>query len=157
MHFFSFIHLLNHTFQFLAIAFFLCGNLWGSELLDFSNRKALESKISDNGTVTLAWEKPESLEIKLEQSYSQDFGETFTRYKGTDPASVITGLPEGTHYFRISETGTPNWSAPLAVKVKFFPRWKLWLILSIGAVVVLATIAVIIIGHFTTKNEEANS
>ena len=40
------------------------------------------------------------------------------------------------------------------MEVKFFPRWKLWLILSIGAVVVLATIITIVVGHISTKHEE---
>ncbi len=122
--------------------------------MDFTDRAGLEDSVSDNGTVTLSWKKPEALEIELQQSDSEDFTESTIRYKGTDAASVLTGLPEGTHYFRIADAGTSEWSAPLAMKVEFFPRWKLWLILSIGACVVLATMGIIVVGHFTTKNEE---
>lgn len=122
--------------------------------MDFLEREILESNVSDNGTVTLSWGNPESHDIEIQQSSSSGFEEFSTRYRGSDPASVITGLPEGIHYFRIAIEGTSEWSAPLAVEVRFFPRWKLWLILSIGALVVLATIGTIIAGHFTTKHEE---
>lgn len=128
-----------------------------AETVDFTDRADLEEAVSDNGTVTLSWEKPESLEVELQQSDSEDFSKATTRYQGTDPASVITGLPEGTHYFRIADATTSEWSAPLAMKVEFFPRWKLWLILTIGAGVVLATIGTIVAGHFTTKNEKEAS
>ena len=76
-----------------------------------------------------------------------------SRYKGADSASVITGLPEGIHYFRLSSLDEFPATEPVAITVKFFPRWKLWLILSIGAGVVLTTFGVIIAGHFSNRNE----
>ncbi|MEP4048427.1 MAG: fibronectin type III domain-containing protein [Luteolibacter sp.] len=148
------IRFFSHIVPALAVAFLFCGNPLEAETVDFTDRADLESAVSDNGTVTLSWKKPDSLIIELQQSSSEDFTETTTRYRGTDPASVITGLPEGTHYFRIADASTSEWSAPLAMKVEFFPRWKLWLILSIGAGVVLATIGTIVVAHFITKNEE---
>lgn len=143
-----------NTLPALAVAFLFCGNPLEAETVDFTDRDGLEAAVSNNGTVTLSWEKPDTLEIELQQSNSAGFTETTTRYQGTDSASVLTGLPEGTHYFRIADTASSEWSAPLAMKVEFFPRWKLWLILSIGAGVVLATIGAIVAGHFSTKNEE---
>ena len=125
--------------------------------MDFTGRADLEAAVSDNGTVTLSWEKPETLEVELQQSPTPDFTEVTTRYRGTDPASVITGLPEGVHYFRIADTGTSEWSAPVAMRVEFFPRWKLWLILSSGAAVVLATIFTIVACHFRTSRGEEPS
>lgn len=94
----------------------------GAETVDFTDRDGLQESVSDNGTVSLSWEKPGKLEIELQQSDSADFTENTTGYKGTDPASVITGLPEGVHYFRIADASTSEWSAPLAMKVEFFPR-----------------------------------
>lgn len=148
------IRFFSHTIPTLAVAFLFCGNPLEAEIVDFTDRAELEAAISDNGTVTLSWKKPDTLEIELQQSTTKDFAEISTRYRGTDSASVLTGLPEGTHYFRIADASTSEWSAPLAMKVEFFPRWKLWLILSIGAGVVLATIGAIVAGHFSTKSEE---
>jgi hypothetical protein len=121
--------------------------------LDFKDRKKTESSVSDNGTIVLSWEKPDTTEVEIQQSSDQSFGEAITRYKGMDSGSVITGLPEGTHYFRISEQPDGEWSKPLEVKVVFFPRSQLFLILGIGGFVVLATIGTIVIGHFNTKRE----
>ncbi len=103
--------------------------------------------------MTLTWEKTPGAAIELQQSPDSEFGEPVTRYQGTDTGSVITGLAEGVHYFRIRETSSERWSQALAMRVEFFPRAKLWTILSLGAAVVLATIATIIAGHFKTRKE----
>lgn len=121
--------------------------------MDFKDRAVLEKSVSDNGTVNLSWEKPPNLAIELQQSSTADFLEPVVRYRGTDPGSVITGLPEGVHHFRIRDAASGEWSPPLAVTVEFFPQAKLWTILGIGAVVVLVTIATIIAGHFKTRKE----
>lgn len=121
--------------------------------MDFKDRAALEESVSDNGTVTLRWEKAPAAAIELQQSSDEDFGDPVTRYQGTDPGSVITGLPEGVHYFRIRETASGEWSQALAMRVEFFPRAKLWAILSLGAAVVLATIATILAGHLKHRKE----
>ena len=135
---------------FLAIALFL-----GGEVLEAGNVKLLsEDSVSDNGAVHLDWEKPDESDVVVEQSASDDFEDAFVRYEGPDVGSFITGLAEGVHYFRVREAGDSEWSKTVTVTVKFFPRGKLYLILGIGAVVVLATIGTIIFGHLNTKNEE---
>jgi len=115
----------------------------------------LEKTVSDNGTVTLTWEKSEGAEIELQQASESDFGDASTRYQGTDPGSVITGLAEGVHYFRIRETSSEDWSQALEIRVEFFPQAKLWVLLSLGAAVVLATTATIMTGYFKTRKEGA--
>lgn len=125
--------------------------------MDFSNREALAESTSEDGTVTLEWAKTDETEIIVQQSASPEFAEPIDRYQGLDSASVLTGLAEGTYYFRIGEANTGNWSEPLEVTVKFFPRGKLWLILSTGAVVVMATIITIIAGHFRSQQREPES
>lgn len=135
----------------LVVAIFIGGAAWGSDLVKITN----EDSVSDNGTVDIAWEKADEVEVTLEQASSEDFEEALVRYVGLDEGSVITGLPEGVHYFRVRGTGEKEWSKPLVVTVEFFDRGKLFLILGIGAVVVLATIGTIVSGHFNTKDEEA--
>jgi hypothetical protein len=126
----------------------------GARSIDFSNRKTLEEGApSDNGTVTLAWEKPADVSVELQQSGDATFGDPVTRYQGDDPASVITGLAEGTHFFRLRETGGDGWSPPLQVEVEFFPRARLFVLLGAGAVVVVSTVAAIVIGHLRTAGK----
>ncbi len=93
----------------------------------------------------------------LEQSSSGVFEESSVRYEGTDASSVLSGLAEGTHYFRIGSKEGDSVSKPLAVRVEFFPRDKLVLLLVFGAVVVLATIGAIIMGSITTRKKEGDS
>lgn len=106
---------------------------------------------SDNGTVTLSWEKDPAIAVELQQADDESFSAPQTRYTGTDPGTVVSGLPEGTHWFRVRAADAEPWSAPLPVTVAFIPRGKLFLLLGIGGVVVVATIAMIVAGHFNTR------
>lgn len=68
---------------------------------------------------------------------------------------MISGLAEGTHYFRVyaADSPTPGGSA-LKISVEFFPRNQLFLLLSIGGLVVASTIGVIIFGYFQTRDSD---
>lgn len=122
--------------------------------MDFKDRATLEKSVSENGTISLVWEKPPHLAIELQQSSDPSFREPVVRYCGVDPGSVVTGLPQGVHHFRIGDAATDEWSPPLTITVRFFPESRLWTILSIGAAVVLATVSTIITGHFKTRKED---
>lgn len=98
--------------------------------MDFRDRAALEKNVSDNGSVTLTWEKAAELVIELQHSTDPDFPEPVVRYRGADPGSVITGLPEGVHHFRIGDTSSGGWSPPLAVTVEFFPKTNIHYVLT---------------------------
>ncbi len=118
---------------------------------------------TNEGVVNLAWDGPEGATFELQQSSSPEFPEmeTRTRYQGTDPGSVISGLPAGTHYFRIRDLptdGTPGeWSAPLEVRVEFIATQWVVVLISCGALIFLATLAAIITGHLRTRQAHAAS
>ncbi len=120
--------------------------------IDFSMRPAADAPLaSSDGTVTLAWDElPPSHTVELQQSDSADFSRAQTRYAGADAGSVLTGLPEGVHHFRVRAVGpagtTGPWSEALAVDVTFMARGKLFLLLGLGGVVVLMTIGAILFG-----------
>lgn len=124
--------------------------------LDFEARESIESSPSDNGTVELAWEKDPSAIVVLEQADDAGFSAPLERYRGKDAGSVITGLAEGEHFFRIryADGEDAGWSQPLRVQVEFYPRSKLFVLLGIGAVVVFLTISTIIYGAIRSRNEE---
>lgn len=128
------------------------GPCWGTDGIDFTNREALEEAPSDNGTVTLQWANPDGETLVLEQSSLESFDDPFVRYTGTDTASVMSGLAEGTHYFRIGRAESRQWSAPVAVMVEFFPRDQLALLLGLGSFVVLSTMGTIVIGWAKNRN-----
>jgi hypothetical protein len=121
--------------------------------IDFSDRKVLEEGPSDNGAFTLSWEKAPEAKVVVEQAPSADFSEALVIYSGTDRATVVTGLREGRHYFRIRLENAPAWSEPLVLRVEFVSKATLRLLLAIGAVVVLATVGVIIFGFLKDRRE----
>lgn len=109
------------------------------------------------GWIELKWpDSDEDTEVELQQGIDPAFAEATIRYRGPDRGSVITGLPEGLHYFRVREVGAergdaPPWSEPLTVEVVFMDRGTLFLFLAIGGVVVVLTVGAIIAGHFSSK------
>jgi hypothetical protein len=94
---------------------------------------------------------PEGEQVVLEQSDNPDFKQPVVRYHGPQPASVLTGLPEGTHYFRLRLVSSGTWSEPLATTVRFVPRGQLFLLLGAGAAVVALTVSTIIVGFLKTR------
>ncbi|MGE9268904.1 MAG: hypothetical protein ACQKBY_12480 [Verrucomicrobiales bacterium] len=114
-------------------------------------REKLAAAVSDDGVVELKWEKEAETVVELEQAASADFSDPVPRYVGTDEGSVISGLPEGKHFFRLRAKGG-EWSEPLGVEVAFFPRGRLFLLLGIGGVVVLATVGAILGGALSVKS-----
>ncbi|MBK1831378.1 hypothetical protein JIN77_11615 [Verrucomicrobiaceae bacterium R5-34] len=131
----------------------------GAAGVDFNSREALESKPSDNGAIELVWDKPTDTVVVLEQSANADFTSPIERYRGTDAGSVITGLAEGVHFFRLRavDGADDTWSEPLRVEVAFYPESKLFVLLGIGAVVVSLTIGTILYGAIRTQNEERSA
>lgn len=100
---------------------------------------------------------PEGEPVVLEQSSKESFDEAFVRYEGRDTSSVLSGLAEGTHYFRIGKKDTELVSEPVEVRVEFFPRDQLVLLLGLGSVVVIATMGTILLGSFRTREKEGAS
>lgn len=112
---------------------------------------------STDGVVDLSWTSTEATSFELQESTPTSEGAFLPRYAGVDPSTVRTGLAEGLHGFRVralDATGEPSaWSETLAVEVIYMDRGKVRLLLILGAVVVLSTIAVILHGHFTHRRE----
>lgn len=116
---------------------------------------------TNQGVANFSWTGPEAATFELQQSPDPAFpeSETRTRYQGNDPGSVISGLPAGSHHFRIraiAHDGIPGeWSTPVEVRVEFMAtRWVVTL-LVFGGVVFFATLAAIITGHLRTRQSHA--
>ncbi len=105
--------------------------------------------------MTLKWSNPRNEVVALEQSANESFEPFVVRYEGNDASSVLSGLAEGRHYFRVGASGEEPRSEPLAIEVKFFPRDQLAWLLGIGGVVVVLTIGAIIAGAAQNREKEA--
>ena len=105
----------------------------------------------------MRWSDPGEIEIVLEQGRDAAFATPVARYTGRDVSSVLSGLAEGDHYFRVGSKDGGKWSAPVKVTVEFFPRDRLVLLLVLGGVVVLSTIGAILVGYAKTKNRKESA
>lgn len=149
----------------LIAAIFLCGaRVVGAAVagatervdyqpIEFTNLEALQESAAacDNGAITFAWSRGSQemeADVVLEQSLTPGFEKPVVRYRGSDPGSVISGLAEGTHYFRVrDDTST---SSVIEVRVIFFPKNQLYWLISTGGAVVLATLGVVVFGYCKT-------
>lgn len=111
--------------------------------------------LSSDGVVDLAWSSPgDAASFQLEEEVPGS-GSFALRYEGPDASSVRSGLGSGVHRFRVralDEAGAAgDWSAPLAVEVRFMDPRRVRTLLVLGGAVVIATISVIIHGHLTHR------
>ena len=94
-------------------------------------------------------------EYELQQSRSADFAPTRTIYRGPDRASFVSGLDNGRTWFRVRAVGADGeagrWSEPLVVEVSYASQAEVLRLLLLGLVVLAATVAVILVGHFRSR------
>lgn len=119
------------------------------------------------GYYSLSWRHPRnsgsSLDFLVEESTDEDFESAQTIYIGPDLATFISGKRNGTLYYRVKarpETSADAgadaganagawspWSDPLAVTTAHHSRARAFAFLGVGALVFLATIALIVAGN----------
>lgn len=115
---------------------------------------------SHDGAVALSWNRPAPpWTVELQQAPTGEFSQPVMRYRGSDRGSVLTGLPEGTHHFRVRSTAADGasgpWSPTLEAQVTFMDRGQLFLLLALGGIVVLLTAGAILAGHVRARANRA--
>ena len=126
------------------------GSYWGLAVPQFSNHDNLSNSVISDGAITLEWNS-EGI-IVLEHARSKEFAKPWLRYRGDDQSSVLTGLAEGEHFFRIKEEGEEtSWSKVLPVQVEFVDLTLMYFLLAVGGAVSLLTVGAIIYGSRKTK------
>ena len=132
------------------IAVLAGGSYWGLAVPKFSNHDNLSNSVISDGAITLEWNS-EGI-IVLEHARSKEFAKPWLRYRGDDQSSVLTGLAEGEHFFRIKEEGEEtSWSKVLPVQVEFVDLTLMYFLLAVGSAVSLLTVGAIIYGSRKTK------
>lgn len=113
---------------------------------------ALETAVvTDEGKAMLVWrgEPP----FVVEQSETEDFAAAKPIYEGNAKNLYVTGLREGTHFFRVrGATGVTD--PPLAVKAHYKPGWLVWTLMLSGLVILAATAVAILAGHRASAARE---
>jgi len=112
---------------------------------------------SEEGKAVLQWAPSTGaagpdLEFVLQQSRDAAFSDPKKLYEGPDLGTVVTGLAEGDYFFRVREAmdstpATKDWSETLTVRVKYPERRSVVLLMALGLVVFVGTVAAIVIGH----------
>ena len=134
-----------------------CGGGVASFGIDFSNRTSLEGSVSDNGVITLRWDVKNGQVVEVERIGGMDGIPSAIIYSGEDVATVITGLREGEYSYRIRELDSADWSEPVQVEVRYVSRSKLLWLMTLGGVVVVATIFTVVIGALRSRGKEGAS
>ncbi len=98
-----------------------------------------EPVVAGEGHVLLNW-----LAVAGAVDYEVVEGEK-VRYVGPDLAFFASGLPDGTHSFRVRAVGGP-WSETLDVLVEYPAAWKVWTLLGVGLTVFGLTVSTVVRG-----------
>lgn len=114
-----------------------------------------DSNFTQSGSLKLSWTIKDSvlqsdlILFELQQSRDADFDSMLVRYQGTDLATYLSGLAEGSYHYRVRtiiDSNTSDWSEPILVVVKHHSLQLAFLLFGIGAVVFLSTVFVVVRG-----------
>jgi hypothetical protein len=116
---------------------------------------------TNEGHATLRWslgdyaDDTTDVTFELQQSRDREFGNHRLRHEGAERALFVSGLRDGRTYFRVRATldGSPPgpWSDPLVVEVDYPSRDRVVLLLAVGCLVFLATVATIVAGWLRNR------
>ena len=107
--------------------------------------------VSDDGTIRLDWNATDQeKQYEVQQASENDFTNAKQVYDGPDLAVFISGLRNGTYYFRVREEGQ-NWSNVKKVTVQHHSLRLAFFLFGIGALVFLLTAWVVIRGAYQTN------
>lgn len=110
------------------------------------------TEVSDTGHYRLSWSAGDGVAVTVQESSTADFAHARTIYRGPERATVLSGRLDGTYYYRARADGGP-WTAPLVVEVRHHSLTTAFAYLGVGAVVFLATAALIVAGHLRHRRE----
>lgn len=111
-----------------------------------------DTTVATAGYYRLSWTHPgmaDSLAFELQESPTADFTAAETVYQGPDRATSHSGRTDGDYHFRVRAlTGesASAWSAPVTVQVRHHSLLRAGLFFALGALVFIATLALILRG-----------
>lgn len=134
------------------IAFFLAlaPVLARSEIPDL---EIASGSASRQGVVKLEWASASNTpnqHYELQQANEKSFVNPKTIYSGADQGTFLSGLSDGTYYFRIKQNNG-LWSNIVTIEINHHALPLALLLMGIGAVVFIVTMLVILQGR---KNQE---
>jgi hypothetical protein len=113
---------------------------------------------SSEGKALLAWSTPgsvpeeRSLTYEVQQATDPDFSDARTIYQGRDQSTMVSGLLEGAHRYRVrvvtdaDADAEPEWSNPLTVVVEYPTPRTVIILMTLGLLVAISTLVAVGIG-----------
>lgn len=107
--------------------------------------------VSEDGHIRIAWStKEKRVPVELQQAENENFTDATTVYRGADKATFISGLENGTYYYRIRRVDGA-WSAPVKLLVNHHSLQLALVLVSLGAVVFGLTVFIVLKGAFSAS------
>lgn len=128
--------------------------------IDIPNKSKIKT-----GYINLKWDtnitkaKDMTIMYELEKSTKPTFKIPSQIYMGYDKGTFISGLPEGTHYFRVRAVKDKTeiltgWSKPIQVDVEYQSKTLTISLMISGGVIFLAIVLVVLVGNHLKRKEE---
>lgn len=102
------------------------------------------------GYFSLSWESDDPGDFLLEESVDSAFTQPRRIYHGPDTATLVSGRPNGTYYYRVRrdrDQNQPSWSEVSIVQVEHHPLSRAFSFFVLGALVFFATLFIILKGN----------
>lgn len=139
--------------KFLYFTIVSCALLIASSAAMATPKLESDSALATAGYYQLRWSDGDGKSFVLEESEDPAFKDATKLYQGADSATLVSGRPNGTYYYRIRAAQPGNtWSDTVKVVVTHHPLSRALLFFVLGALVFLATLTVVIRGNLTHKN-----
>jgi hypothetical protein len=107
--------------------------------------------LSNDGRIKLIWGSAgEDALYELQSATDETFETPKLMYKGPDRASFVSGLKNGTYYYRVKSENS-SWSKTLVVEVEHHSIQLAMILFAVGGIVFLLTVAVVVEGTFRAK------
>ena len=116
-----------------------------------------DTEVASAGFYRLSWQTPAAARVELEEADNAAFTAADRRYLGPDDASVISGQPNGTWYYRAREirgAETGPWSDVVKVTVAHHPLSRAFMFFGLGVVVFVATLLMVVRGAEGARRDE---
>lgn len=115
-------------------------------------RMSVDNSPASAGFYRLSWQTGNE-HVELQEARTPGFDHPATVYTGPDRATVISGRPDGSWFYRIRSLDDQRagpWSDPLRVTVAHHSLTRALLFLGLGVTVFIATVLMIVRGSDET-------
>ena len=115
-----------------------------------------DTEIATAGFYRLSWQTDGITQVELQEADNPDFADASIDYQGPDDASVVSGKPNGTWYYRARVIGDQQagpWSTAVKVTVAHHPLYRAFMFFGLGVVVFVATLLLVVRGAERERDE----